>query len=109
MDPNDFDAVDPEGDPVTYFINPGPFSDYFVISEDGTGNQLEINKTIDIDNGGPDVMTLEIIAMDPQGLTSKVRVTIYIVDVNDNAPIFEKDLYTATIKGYLKFYRYCLA
>lgn len=97
--PNDLDAVDPEGDPVTYAINLGPFYSYFVISNDGTGDQLEINKTIDIDDGGPDVMTLEVIAKDPQGLTNKALIIIHILDVNDNSPIFVKPLYTDTIKG----------
>jgi hypothetical protein len=97
--PNDLDAVDPEGDPVTYAINLGPFYSYFVISNDGTGDQLEINKTIDIDDGGPDVMTLEVIAKDPQGLTNKALIIIHILDVNDYSPIFVKPLYTDTIKG----------
>jgi hypothetical protein len=44
-------------------------------------------------------LTLEVVAKDPQGLSSKVLVTIYIVEINDNSPIFEKPLYTSTIKG----------
>ena len=91
------DAQDPDGpsDLIEYSLDIGA-KDNFVIDKNTGEIRVSRDAMLDIQENG-DIYQIKVQAMDsgrPFGQTAEVPVTIYIEDVNDKSPKFEKEVYT---------------
>ncbi|CAK6979421.1 LOW QUALITY PROTEIN: protocadherin-15-like, partial [Scomber scombrus] len=82
-------AVDREGDPITYKIHSGDPHEHFALQL--TSGYLVLNKSLDRES--LDYYTLVVTASDGHGHgTSTATVNIVVTDVNDNDPLFDYSL-----------------
>ena len=89
------DIDDKENQELSYFIEAGPSAEYFGINEQ-TG---ELYLMQEMDRELQDIHTINVTAYDAgsPSLSTTVKVTVVVLDVNDNIPIFNQTLYTAIL------------
>lgn len=79
---------------ITYSLS-SPTNSELPFSIDPFSGILSISRSLDFElvTNYPIVIT----ASNPDGLSSSVDVTVLVVDVNDNPPVFSRDVYTASV------------
>lgn len=86
-------AVDPDSVQLTYRITNGNTNDVFRINS--TGNIL-VSKRLDREITA--FYTLDVIAIDSAGNNGTTSVRISLLDINDEAPMFNQMSYTAYVR-----------
>ncbi|XP_076456753.1 protocadherin Fat 1-like [Babylonia areolata] len=87
-----YGVVDPDGDALTFsVVAGGTFSDHFSISHtDGTlTNVLELDR----DDTASTSLSLQVEVKDTSGQSATIEVTVFLADINDNAPQFSESSY----------------
>lgn len=81
----DFDAVDPDGDVLTFSLKNQDDTDHF--SLDSVSGALTIKKSLDYET--QQVYQVEVNVTDPGNATAEVQLTVNVTNVNDNSPAFD--------------------
>lgn len=96
-DPNPFianiTAIDTAGGPVTYHLE-GSDADFFEI--DASSGTLRATEPLDADTGQTSYNELRVVATGKRDSTF-ANIIIIVNDINDNAPIFRKKTYEASV------------
>ena len=63
---------------------------------DPVSGVVRVNRSLDFED--VQVYILEVTASNPDGLNSSVTTIISVIDVNDNAPVFSRDVYEGSVE-----------
>ena len=89
-----FIAEDPDGDEIIFSLQPSIPSLPFDINS-GNGI-LKTNETLDFET--IQEYNITVVASNPGGPSTSVDVLIRVLDVNDNAPVFDQSPYRASVR-----------
>lgn len=90
-------AYDPgTGMPVSHFEMTNATGDY--LSVDETTGDIEVNRRMDVESNIPLTLSIGVRAVKSQGQSAIETVSVNIIDINDNAPVFREDEYEALVK-----------
>ncbi|XP_069106958.1 serine-rich adhesin for platelets-like [Argopecten irradians] len=85
-----YGVTDPESDPVSYSI------DCYQFMINSTSGEITFYATYDLDLTSSSSPISCIVSADDGELTGTASLTVTINDINDNAPVFDKRIYTFT-------------
>ncbi len=91
----DYDAMDPDGNPITFQLRDSDDTALFAIDED-TG-KLTLASALDYEDEGHRMLTIEVNAQDNTTGEAEIALEITVTDVNDNAPVFEHGSASITV------------